>query len=210
MGFIAPAFLLLLLVLLTTVHGASASAECSDLDIRNKVSNLNVLRNCTVVYGYLQIVLMDRPNNNFTGVSFPDLREITGFLILFRVMGLTDLGQLFPNLVVIRGAALFHDYALIVYNLPDLKFMGLKNLLAIERGSVRIVGCEKLCHATDVDWSLITLNEGAANNVIPKQVNKQCDDISVACSSCPMKGKCWAFDKCQKTTGDFITKCETG
>lgn len=47
-------------------------------------------------------------------------REITGYLLFFRVFGLKSLRNLFPNLTVIRGERLKSHYALIIYELTDL------------------------------------------------------------------------------------------
>lgn len=205
---VVPVSLLLVVpvvvVLLCARFGVVCARDCADLDIRNDVKNLEVLRNCTVINGHLQIVLMDGSRNNFTGYSFPQLREITGFLMLYRVLGLADLGQLFPNLVIIRGATRFADYALIIYDIPDLATVGLKNLLAIDRGFVRIELCPKLCYASTIDWSLITRT--AKGNMI-SQPGIGCPDASKLCKFCPMEGKCWSHVNCQKKIGDKITKC---
>lgn len=48
-------------------------------------------------------------------------REITGYLLFFRVFKLESIRTLFPNLAVIRGERLILHYALIVYEMPDLK-----------------------------------------------------------------------------------------
>lgn len=59
---------------------------CSSLDIRNSVGNLKKLRGCRVIEGYLQIQLFDNAKEeDFKDISFPELREITGYFLLFRV-----------------------------------------------------------------------------------------------------------------------------
>lgn len=60
-------------------------------------------------------------NDSFDNYTFPLLTEITGYLLLFRVNGLQTLGQLFPNLTVIRGSELANNYALVVYELMHIK-----------------------------------------------------------------------------------------
>lgn len=104
---------------------------CSSLDIRNTVQSFSQLNDCRVIEGFLQIVLMDRTNeSDFVNLSFPKLREITGYLLLYRVNGLTTLANLFPNLSVIRGHDLFMNYALVVYEMLHLQvIMGFANLL---------------------------------------------------------------------------------
>lgn len=58
---------------------------------------------------------------NYSGLTFPNLVEITDFLLMYRVEGLTTLVHLFPNLRVIRGSSLVNNYALIIYELPQLQ-----------------------------------------------------------------------------------------
>lgn len=189
-----------LLAIISTISVSSAAPRhCTDVDIRSNMKNLEVIRNCTVIQGYLQLVLLDNATNNFTGVSFPNLHEITGFLMLFRVYGLTDLGKLFPSLIIIRGANLFADYALILYALPDLTRVGLKNLLSIERGFVRIELCYNLCYASTIDWALITHGESVGNVV---QKDSAACKLLPACNLCPIKGRCWSHMNCQKSIDD--------
>lgn len=47
-------------------------------------------------------------------------REITGFLLLFRVDGMKTFRYMFPNLKVIRGERLKGHYSLIVYDVPTM------------------------------------------------------------------------------------------
>jgi len=111
---------------------------CDSMNIRNSVSALSHLNNCTVVEGHLHIVLTDRSHElDFVNLSFPRLREITDYLLLYHVSGLWSLSVLFPNLSVIRGQLLLYNYALIIYEMPDLYDIGLVNLMQITRGSVR-------------------------------------------------------------------------
>lgn len=89
-------------------------------------------------------------------ITFPELIEITGYLMLYRISGFTSLNKLFPNLTVIRGRDLFKDYSLIIYEMIDLTDIGLKNLVVIERGNVRIEKNEKLCYVDTINWKSIT------------------------------------------------------
>lgn len=94
---------------------------CQSMDIRNSVTNLAKLRNCTEIAGYLRIVLIEKAKEtDFEEYVFPELTHITGYLMLFEVLKLTSVRRLFPNLRVIRGRELFHDAALIIYYMPDL------------------------------------------------------------------------------------------
>lgn len=129
---------------------------CGSIDIRNTVQNFDKLRNCTVVEGHVQIVLIDNGTpKDYENLSFPALREITDYLLLFRAMGLPSLGKLFPNLSVIRGRNLFHDFALVVYEMLQLQQLGLKSLTDIVRGAVRIEKNPNLCFVETIDWDRI-------------------------------------------------------
>jgi hypothetical protein len=80
------------------------------------------LEGCRVVEGFVQIVLIDHATeSSFTNLSFPELREITHYLLLYRVNGLRSIGKLFPNLAVIRGETLFLNYALVVFEMMHLQ-----------------------------------------------------------------------------------------
>lgn len=47
--------------------------------------------------------------------SFPKLTEITGYFGVVGVTHLNSLGQMFPNLRVIRGRRLMRNFALFIY-----------------------------------------------------------------------------------------------
>lgn len=92
---------------------------------------------------------------DFSNYTFPELVEITGYLMLYRISGIKSLYDVFPNLAVIRGRDIFKDYSLIIYEIFDLEEIGLINLQTIERGNVRIEKNDQLCFADKIDWSLI-------------------------------------------------------
>ncbi|KAG8249017.1 hypothetical protein J6590_029365 [Homalodisca vitripennis] len=116
-----------------------SSRICPSVDIRNSVEKLELLRGCRVVEGHVHIVLMERPEEaDFRNVSLPELREITDYLMFYRVMGIQSVGQLFPNLTLIRGHTLFADYALVLYEVFDLSEVALTSLARVTRGAVRI------------------------------------------------------------------------
>lgn len=95
---------------------------CQSIDIRNNVVSFKVLRDCRVIEGFLQIVLIENNTEaDFENVSFPELREITGYFLLYRVDGLKSLNKLFPNLEVIRGDILLTDYAFMIYEMKNLQ-----------------------------------------------------------------------------------------
>lgn len=95
---------------------------CQSIDIRNNVVSFKVLKDCRVIEGFLQIVLIENNTEaDFENVSFPELREITGYFLLYRVDGLKSLNKLFPNLEVIRGDILLTDYAFMIYEMKNLQ-----------------------------------------------------------------------------------------
>ena len=115
---------------------------CGTIDIRNNISNFEVLRGCQVIEGNLQIVLMTNRackscNELINNITFPELREVTGYVIFWRVQGLRSFGTLFPNLSVIRGKTLFHNYALVIYESKALQVIYVPNGFLNERGRER-------------------------------------------------------------------------
>lgn len=99
-----------------------ADGICQSIDIRNKVDFFKILSDCRVIEGFLQIVLIENNTEaDFENVSFPELREITGYFLLYRVDGLKSLSKLFPNLEVIRGDILLTDYAFMIYEMKNLQ-----------------------------------------------------------------------------------------
>ncbi|XP_044049962.1 insulin-like growth factor 1a receptor [Siniperca chuatsi] len=183
------------------------------IDIRNEISEFKRLENCTVVEGYLQILLINDKTNNihqevFRSLSFPKLTVITDYLLLFRVSGLDSLSMLFPNLSVIRGRKLFYNYALVIYEMTSLKDIGLYNLRNITRGAMRIEKNPELCYLDSVDWSLIMDSE--FNNVINgNKKAKECDNVcpgimedNPLCQRTSFSDnyidRCWTSNQCQK------------
>lgn len=77
------------------------------------------------------IALVDKYNSSdYQNLTFPNLTEVTGFVIFYRVNGLTNIGKLFPNLRYIRGNELLNDYALVIYEMMHLKvsFLSLQRI----------------------------------------------------------------------------------
>lgn len=116
------ALLLSCVIIFVLFVSRTSGNTCTSLDIRNNVTDFEKLRNCTVVAGYLQIVLFENiADTDFDDLSFPQLKEITGFLLFYRIRGLKSIGKLFPNLSIIRGLELFKDYALIIWDIATLQ-----------------------------------------------------------------------------------------
>ncbi|EFN83767.1 Insulin receptor [Harpegnathos saltator] len=168
---------------------------CQSIDVRNSVVLFSILKDCRVIEGFLQIVLIENNTEaDFENISFPKLREITGYLLLYRVDGLKSLSKLFPNLEVIRGNILLTDYAFMIYEMTSLQEIGLINLTKISRGGVRIEKNPALCFTNTLNWSLIV---PAGENFIKDNRNEQNCPHTKGCSQCP-GGYCWTAQHCQK------------
>jgi len=138
--------------LLTTITWLTVSIDyvyfffwtaCKSMDIRNNISQLNQLANCTVIEGFLLISLINDADK--LNRTYPLLTEVKGYIVVYRVTNLISLSQIFPNLTIIRGNSLFESYALVVYSNRDLQDIGLTNLRTISHGGVRIEKNEYLC-----------------------------------------------------------------
>ncbi|KAK7925860.1 hypothetical protein WMY93_008170 [Mugilogobius chulae] len=200
---------LFLSILSLCVLSSNGEICAPSIDIRNDLSELQRLENCTVVEGYLQILLISNTNQEeLRSLSFPKLTLITEFLLLFRVSGLTSLSTLFPNLTVIRGRNLFYNYALVIYEMTSLKDIGLYNLRNITRGAVRVEKNSELCYLDSLDWSHIM--DSDSNNIINgNKESKECDNMcprvtedSPSCRRTHYNNnnnyRCWTSNHCQK------------
>lgn len=99
-----------------------ADGVCGSLDIRNNIRSFEALRNCRIIEGFLNIILIANiTESQARNLSFPKLREITEYLLIYRVDNFTTLKYLFPNLEVIRGDTLFTDYSFMIYEMNQLK-----------------------------------------------------------------------------------------
>lgn len=101
---------------------------------------------------------------DFYNVSYPDLTEIIGYLVIYNVAGLKSIGQLFPNLTRIHGNQLVRNYAFIVRENPDLEMIGLTKLKSITRGAVRIEENDMLCFVDTVNWTMIVHSDYVEEN----------------------------------------------
>lgn len=183
---------------------------CLSKDIRNNVTNLLSLENCTVIEGHLKILLMfNTKAEDFQGLSFPKLRMVTDYLLLFRVYGLESLSNLFPNLTVIRGSNLFFNYALVIFEMLQLKEIGLHSLTNITRGAVRLEKNPDLCYLSTLDWSQI-LDSVEDNYIVANKNEGECGDVCPGMASgknfCPQTtingqfgARCWTHRHCQRS-----------
>ncbi|KAG7525081.1 insulin receptor-like [Solea senegalensis] len=201
-------FVLTAACFMMSCHQASAEI-CPKQDIRNSVANLQSLENCTVIEGHLKILLMFRTKpEDFRGLSFPKLTVITDYLLIFRVYGLETLSDLFPNLTVIRGNNLFFNYALVVFEMLQLREIGLHSLMNITRGAVRIEKNPDLCYLSTLDWSKV-LDSVADNYIMANKNDRECGDVcpgaSIGKTTCPtttinghFSERCWTQSHCQR------------
>nr|XP_023671130.1 insulin-like growth factor 1 receptor isoform X2 [Paramormyrops kingsleyae] len=211
---------LLLAVSAICLRPANGEPCGPSIDIRNDISEFKRLENCTVVEGYLQILLIGDKGSNanqevFSTLSFPKLTMVTDYLLLFRVSGLDSLSTLFPNLAVIRGRNLFYNYALVVFEMTSLKDIGLYSLRNITRGAIRIEKNPELCYLDSVDWSLIMdaeFNNFIAGNKQSKECGNVCPGIMEDNPQCIKTSfnenynyRCWTSNHCQKVCPD---RCE--
>lgn len=205
----------------------SSPAVCGpNIDIGNDITEFRRLENCTVVEGYLQILLIGDKNNNinnqevFRSLSFPKLTMITDYLLLFRVSGLDSLSTLFPNLTVIHGRNLFYNYALVIFEMTSLKDIGLYNLRNITRGAIRIEKNPELCYLDSIDWSLI-MDAEFNNYIAGNKQSKECSDVcpgimenNPQCSKTMFNNnynyRCWNSNHCQKGKESVTDKSLSG
>ena len=195
---------------------------CRSVDIRNNVTTFQQLKGCRVVEGFVQILLFDKLNKSqLANICFPELVEITGYLLFYRVSGLTSLGQLFPNLAVIRGQLDITGYSFIVFEMPSLQEINLYSLTDISHGFIRIDKNPSLCFVNTIDWSLIARQKGSEhyiNSVKPEDECPICPEehSGLKCPKTNSENKintiegqnlCWNRDHCQKVCRDASTTC---
>lgn len=208
---ICKQFLLYILTTTINIMLSFVVAVCSSIDIRNNVTNLRVLENCTVIEGHLKILLMftTKPED-FRGLSYPKLTVVTDYLLLFRVYGLESLSDLFPNLTVVRGNNLFFNYGLVLFEMLQLKEIGLHNLMNITRGAVRVEKNPDLCYLSTLDWSMI-LDSVEDNYIVANKNDRECGDVCPGTvqgkTTCPLttingdfSERCWNQKHCQRST----------
>lgn len=176
---------------------------CSSIDIRNTVDQFSQLENCTVIEGSLHIVLIENAeSSDYKNLSFPKLKEITDYFMLWRVKSLLSLAQIFPNLMVIRGSKLLDNFALVIYEMFELQEIVLPSLRHILRGAVRIAKNPKLCYVDSIDWNKIAPHAEKSNYLMD---NGKSDECPNSCpENCPLgKQRCWSKNVCQTSKSIF-------
>ncbi|KAK3802519.1 hypothetical protein RRG08_033179 [Elysia crispata] len=183
--------------------GCFFSAICPNIDIRNNIKNLQKLENCTVIEGYLRISLIEHVDSEaYAKYTFPLLREITDYVLLYRVYGLTTLRDMFPNLAVIRGRLLFTNFALVAFEMIDLEDLGLISLQNISRGGVRLAKNKKLCFINTVDWARLGVKPEEQDFKLNREESQCVDLCPKSCTKTKVDGvlsrRCWTSTHCQK------------
>lgn len=185
---------------------------CQRKYIRNDPINLESLRGCKVIEGSLQLALMNADSpDNWTQYRYPELKEITGYLLIFEISSLTSLQNIFPNLAVIRGQELIDTHALIINGATHLQEIGLPSLTDIQRGSTWIVENPQLCYVDTIDWPLIS-NESSIEGINGNKPSNQCpNSCNQKCfrSEFDQRQLCWgsSSSSCQKVFNKFCPIC---
>lgn len=146
------------------------------------------LENCTTFDGSIHIrgyrVYNDEMKKK---LYFPDLREITGHLLVSLLYDHRSLKHIFPNLAVIRGrtSLLFLDYALVIYQNNGLEEVNLPSLNVILGGGVRIEKNINLCYVNTVRWkSIMKTSTNDKYALVTSSNNNECYDMC-------FKGQCY-------------------
>lgn len=136
------------------MHSVQTERICESIHIGpNNSSEFAKLSKCDVIVGSLTIAKIFIQNK--TEILSP-LKEITGYLLVYRVEGITSLSEILPNLVIIRGnELLFDQYSFVVYENVYLKNLGLYSLKSIQKGSLKVVKNPALCYVLTIHWTNI-------------------------------------------------------
>lgn len=136
--------------------------------------------------------------SNYTGIVLPKLREITGYLVFYRVNSLKTIGQLFPNLAVIRGWDDYYGFSLVLYEMDQLESISLPSLTYMSKGLVAAKN-PQLCFVSTVDWSLIINEKPFSLRVYENRDKTACAILEGCPEACSRAdGHCWDIDTCQK------------
>lgn len=117
------AVILTILVLCDHAVKRGAAVKCGSLRLQNELEDLSKLENCTIITGYLSLLLMEKATDehDWDKYSFPNLIEIWEYLFVYRARRLTTLGNLFPNLRLIKGQETIHNHALVIWSMDSLQ-----------------------------------------------------------------------------------------
>lgn len=178
-------------------HVNRSEGICGNIEIwSTNDEDVRYLQNCSVVEGYVRLMKFSVNDADDFNISFPNLREITDYLMVYQVSVVESLGDMFPNLSVIRGNTLFDKYALIIFENFDLRTISLTSLSRIIEGDIFIASNINLCFVDTVDWNLIA--PGSRKNYITSNKNpNECPVCSHCSKSSTGKANCWNENECQ-------------
>lgn len=183
--------------------------ECGSMEvIGENLTQLENLKHCEVINGS---VILSRLPANITKYSL-SVREITGYLLLYRVEFLESLEKLLPNLTLIRGEYQFEGNSLIIYENIGLLDLGLINLMRIKKGSIRISRNPQLCYVQTVNWLDIISDIDTQNLVIRSNNGDQhcgtCSNLnSIEALNVYSDHFCWKHDVYQKVCESYRGDC---
>uniref|UniRef100_A0A0N4ZXB7 receptor protein-tyrosine kinase n=1 Tax=Parastrongyloides trichosuri TaxID=131310 RepID=A0A0N4ZXB7_PARTI len=147
-------------------------------------------------------------------ITFSNLREITGTLVIYGFHHINSLTSVFPKLAVIGGNSLIINYAFIVHSCFNLSYVGIPTLKLIKKGGIRITNNDNLCYTQTLDWSHIA--DGRVGNIIVEDSSKtRCPkfckvDNEKLCHRKNDKIACWSKNVCQSKCEYIGTGVEKG
>lgn len=184
--------------------------EPRSFKIGQDINKLLELRNCTVIEGNLDILWMirnPRPEN-YTNVVLPNLLEITGSLLFFRVNGLEDIGRILPNLRVIRARdGDLYGYGMALYEMENIQSISLSKLGYLGKGLVAHFN-PQLCYVNTVNWDRIIPGQqtGRPVETFGNQAADTCRLLEGCTTACGHSSdNCWNMDTCQASKNFYCT-----
>ncbi len=189
---------------------------CSSISIQGptSIARFKKIRNCNIVIGNVRILNAQfdaqaptLPNQTVpeNEIFFPNLVEITDYLLIFQAQQLQSLERLFPRLTIIRGDVLFKNYALIIFLTNSLLQINLKSLVSINRGSVLLTRLYHTCYVSTIDWDYLI--QEPSEGIKPTMALVKNDCLAQVCpSECRTNGSsvpsCWNGHTCQLKCSD--------
>lgn len=147
-------------------------------------------------------------NQSDSSIFFPNLVEITDYLLIFQAQNIQSLDRLFPKLSIIRGDNLFKNYALVTFLTNSLLQLNLKSLVSIQKGSVLFSRLYHTCYVNTIDWTYLL-----KDNTKPTMALVKNDCFTQTCqNACKSNStgtlNCWNDNTCQlKCSKDCPNSC---
>lgn len=175
---------------------------CKSVEVTGDARLLKEYASCVTIEGNLRIQLIEYNNKNDPLLGLPNLVQVTGYVIIYRLSYLQTLRHLLPRLAVIRGQELFHGYSLVIFGNIILQEVNLWNLTHVLAGAVRVE--KNLCRGPPHRWELLSLSPSL--NVIQDygvcfypmcEEQKNCDNVtSPLHTHCTTYGGCYQGPQC--------------